>query len=91
MDHGWTFRVVSGTGVAQGAFTTMAVLDDVERFVVRLSPEPVCDDCIAEKLDLSVRQHANHKTRELAGSNGFERRKDVCSLCGGTKLVISRR
>ncbi|AYJ85441.1 hypothetical protein D3Y57_01815 (plasmid) [Sphingomonas paeninsulae] len=69
----------------------MAVLDDVERFVVRLSPEPVCDDCIAEKLDLSVRQHANHKTRELAGSNGFERRKDVCSLCGGTKLVISRR
>lgn len=69
----------------------MTVLDDVERFVTRLSPELVCDDCIAEKLNLSVRQHANHKTRELAGSNGFERRKDVCSLCGGTKLVISRR
>ncbi len=80
-----------GHGRCQGAITIMTALDDVERFVTRLSPEPVCDDCIAEKLNLSVRQHANHKTRGLAGSNGFERRKDVCSLCGGTKLVISRR
>jgi hypothetical protein len=48
------------------------------------------DDCIAERLELSVRQHANHKTRELAGQGGFERRKDVCSLCGETKLVIRR-
>jgi len=69
----------------------MTVLDDVERFVTRLSPEAVCDDCIADRLSLSVRQHANHKTRELAGSNGFERRKDPCSLCGMTKLVIRRR
>ena len=68
----------------------MSVLDDVERFVTRLSPEPVCDDCIAQKLGLSVRQHANHKSRELAGTNGYERRKDACSLCGETKLVIRR-
>lgn len=68
----------------------MTILQDVERFVSRLSPEQVCDDCITEKLGLSVRQHANHKTRELAGSNGFERRKDVCSLCGVTKMVIRR-
>lgn len=68
----------------------MTVLEDVERFVSRLSPAPVCDDCIAGRLGLSVRQHANHKTRELAGSNGFERRKDACSLCGETKLVIRR-
>ena len=68
----------------------MTVLDDVRALVTRLSPEPVCDDCIAERLDLSVRQHANHKTRELAGSGGFERRKDPCSLCGTEKLVIRR-
>ena len=68
----------------------MTILDDVERLVSRLSPEPVCDDCIAERLGLTVRQHANHKTRELAGSNGFERRKHVCSLYGETKLVIRR-
>ena len=66
----------------------MTVLDEVRRFVARLAPDAVCDDCIAERLDLSVRQHANHKTRELAGSGGFERRKGPCSLCGAEKLVI---
>lgn len=66
----------------------MTVLDEVRSFVSRLSPDPVCDDCIAERLNLSVRQHANHKTRELAGSDGFERRKGRCSLCDDEKLVI---
>lgn len=68
----------------------MAVLDDVRAFVTRLSPEAVCDDCIAEKLQLSLRQRANHKTRELFGSGGFERRKDRCSLCRKDKLVIRK-
>jgi uncharacterized protein YaaQ len=68
----------------------MTVLDEVRAFVARLSPDAVCDDCVAERLQLSVRQHANHKTRELAGTGGFERRKDICSLCGGEKLVIRR-
>lgn len=68
----------------------MAVLDDVRALIERLAPEPVCDDCIAERLGLSVRQYANHKTLELAGSPGFERRIDVCSLCGATKKVIRR-
>lgn len=68
----------------------MTILDEVRAFVSRLSPDPVCDDCIAERLGLTVRQHANHKTRELAGSGGFERRKSYCSLCGGEKMVIRR-
>lgn len=68
----------------------MTVLDQVRGLIERLSPEPVCDDCITERLGLSVRQHANHKTRELAGQGGFERKKDVCSLCGATKEVIRR-
>ena len=68
----------------------MTVLDDVRALVTRLSPEPVCDECIAELLDLSVRQHANHKSRELAGTGGFERRKGRCSLCEADKLVIRR-
>lgn len=66
----------------------MTVLDQVRRLIERLSPEPVCDDCIAERLGLSVRQHANRKTRELAGRGGFERRIDACSLCGATRTVI---
>jgi len=64
------------------------VIEKIRSFISRLSPDAVCDDCIAERLGLSVRQHANHKSRELAGSGGFERRKDRCSLCGGDKLVI---
>ena len=67
------------------------VLERVRALVERLSPEPICDDCVARKLDLSVRQHANMKTRELAGAGGFERRKDVCSICGGDRIVIRRK
>lgn len=69
----------------------MTVVDQVRKLICRLSPEAICDDCIAEKLGLSVRQHANHKTRELAGTPGFERRKSNCSLCNGLKLVTSFR
>lgn len=68
----------------------MTVFEDVRALIDRLAPEPICDDCAAERLGLSVRQHANHKTRELAGSNGFERRKDICSMCFAEKLVIRR-
>lgn len=67
------------------------VLDQVRTLVERLSPAPICDDCIADRLGIGVRQHANHKTRELAGSHGFERRKDTCSMCGASKLVIGKR
>jgi hypothetical protein len=68
----------------------VTVLDDVRNLVARLSPKAVCDDCIAERLHLTVRQHANHKTRELAGCGGFERSKGSCSLCGCDKLVIRK-
>ena len=69
----------------------LSVVDDVARFVARLAPEPVCDDCIADRLALSVRQNAITATRELAGSGGFERAKEPCSLCGAITLVIRRR
>jgi hypothetical protein len=68
----------------------VTVLDNVRALILRLSPQAVCDDCIADRLSLSVRQHANHKTRELAGTEGFERRRDRCSLCEGDKLVIRK-
>ena len=68
----------------------MTVIDDVRALIDRLAPEPICDDCVAERLGLTVRQNANHTTRELAGSNGFERRKDICSMCFAEKLVIRR-
>jgi uncharacterized protein YaaQ len=68
----------------------MTVLDDVRTLISRLAPRAICDDCIAERLELPVRQHANHKSRELAGTEGFQRRKGNCSLCGSEKLVIAK-
>jgi len=61
----------------------MTVFDDVRALIDRLSPKPMCDDYLAKRLGFSVRQHANHKTRELADSNGFERGTDICSMCFG--------
>lgn len=64
------------------------VLEQVKAFVERLRPAAVCDDCITERLGLSVRQHANHKTRELAGTAGFRRQIGHCALCNAQKKVI---
>lgn len=69
----------------------MTILDNVEKLVLRLAPSPVCDDCLTDKLGLTILQHADQASRELAGSNGFERSKDECGLCGETRLVIRHR
>jgi hypothetical protein len=66
----------------------MTVLDQVRDLIIRRAPACVCDDCIADELHLSVRQHANHKTRELAKMRGFDRREGRCARCAGDKKVI---
>jgi hypothetical protein len=66
-------------------------LDKVRAFVARLAPNPVCDGCIAERLALAAPQRANQETRRLVGSDGFERRRDICSLCYSEKMVTCRR
>jgi hypothetical protein len=66
----------------------MTVLDQVKELITARAPEALCDDCIADKLNLSVRQHANHKTRELGKLRGFKRQIATCGSCGGEKLVI---
>lgn len=68
----------------------MTILTDVERLIVRLSPATICDDCIAETLSLGGRLLAEQNSRELAGTNGFERKKDVCSMCDAPKLVTRK-
>lgn len=67
----------------------MTVLDDVSDLLRANTGRYLCDDCIARRLGLSVRQHANHKTRELAAQPWFERGRGICALCGGTRLVIA--
>lgn len=66
----------------------MTVLEQVRQLIERIAPKALCDDCIASRLKLTIRQHANHKTRKLAKEFAFERRRGACSSCGDTKLVI---
>ena len=66
----------------------VTVAEQVRALIERLSPESICDDCIAGRLGLLVREHANHQTRELAGMAGFERRIDTCAICRTVKKVI---
>ena len=68
-----------------------SMLDRVRSFVERLAPAAVCDDCITDRLGLAAREDANRKTRELAGTAGFERRIGKCSLCEIKKTVIHRK
>ncbi|MFT4053933.1 MAG: hypothetical protein QM681_05465 [Novosphingobium sp.] len=69
----------------------MTIIGEIEKLVVRLSPAPVCDECVAHTLGLSVLHHADQAARELAGTNGFERRKDACGLCSETRMVSVKR
>ncbi|MBB5686314.1 hypothetical protein [Sphingobium boeckii] len=55
--------------------------------MTRLSPAPICDDCVEKTLELKPGL-ANRKTKELAGSDGFVRSKQGCSFCEKTKMVI---
>jgi hypothetical protein len=63
----------------------------IRALIERLSPEPICDDCITERLGLPDPEHADRTSRELAGSRGFERRRDECSICRASTLVIRYR
>ncbi|MGF7156101.1 hypothetical protein [Novosphingobium gossypii] len=69
----------------------MTIVRDIEKLVTRLAPSPVCDECLADTLGLSVLHHADQAARQLAGMNGFERRKDTCGLCGEVRMVSAKR
>ena len=66
----------------------MSVLERVRSLLVNRTSDALCDDCIADLVGITPRQHANHKTRELADMPGFNRYTDTCHDCGKTKKVI---
>ena len=66
----------------------MTVLEDVINLLNKIKPHAICDDCITAQLGLSVRQHANHKTRLLANKQHYNRQKGLCNFCTETKLII---
>lgn len=67
------------------------IASQIERLIARLDGAAICDDCIADRLDLAAHSPADVVTRELGGQRGYERRKDDCSLCARTKIVIWHR
>jgi hypothetical protein len=69
----------------------MTILERVRQLVVRISPDEICDDCLADKLQLADRQRANAATRELAAEARYIRSQDQCALCDQRKKVISYR
>lgn len=68
----------------------MKILEQVRALIERLSPHPVCEDCITQRLELGERKRVDQKAHELIGTPGFEWYIDVCSLCSITKKVIRK-
>jgi hypothetical protein len=79
-----------GDGMSTNGESQAEGQDEVRRFVARLAPAPVCDRCIAERLELGATSAAAARTAELAGSAMFERLKAACSLCGVETSVIRK-
>ncbi|WP_447725984.1 hypothetical protein [Sphingomonas koreensis] len=66
------------------------MIDTIRKLIERLAPDPVCDDCIADRLSLADRQAASIAANELTATTRFERRRDTCALCGTEKLTTRR-
>jgi hypothetical protein len=66
-------------------------LERVRLLVERLRPEAICDECIADKLELPLSDDAFCQSGELAGTLGFERKIGNCAICRVAKKVIRRK
>lgn len=66
----------------------MALFHKTRSLVTRLSPEPICDDCIADKLDIADISEVIIKTTELATNMGFEKINASCGICDQRKRVM---
>lgn len=64
------------------------MLPSIRRLVERLAPAPVCDDCIADRLELALTIDLRAALGELAVERGFDRDRDHCSLCDQERPVL---
>jgi hypothetical protein len=65
----------------------MQHLGRVKEFVVGHCPWPICNDCIADKLDISAGEPMTHRVNELAQMPRFVRERAGCSFCKQIKEV----
>jgi len=69
----------------------MTIAGQIEQLIESLEGAAICDDCITDRLNLSVRSQANAITRGLGNEKRFDRGKASCGLCGSTKTVVRHR
>lgn len=68
----------------------MTVLERVQALLSRLAPKAACDDCIADELKLTVRQHANRKTVILSKEASYARGVGDCCICKRSDKKVIR-
>jgi len=66
----------------------MTIAGQIEQLIGNLAGTPICDDCITDRLNLSVRSQANVVTRELGKRDEYDRTKASCGQCGALKTAI---
>lgn len=81
--------VLSGAAAYTDAMhQRVTIASEIERLLVSLGGQRICDDCITDQLNLSVRSQANVVTRKL-GAPLYSRTKAPCGTCRRTKTVTS--
>ncbi|MGR4890694.1 hypothetical protein ACIPPQ_06635 [Sphingopyxis sp. LARHCG72] len=68
--------------------TRSPTAERVEALIRRLDGTPLCNECIADRLDLSSAAQAGAATQGAGGVGGFELLKASCGLCGEPRHVI---
>lgn len=64
------------------------IAERVEALIRRMEGTPLCDECIADRLDLFSIVQASVATSAAGGMGGLERSKAPCGLCGELRHVI---
>ena len=67
----------------------MSIAGQIEALIQRPEGVAICDDCVTDRLNLSVRSQANVVTRGLGGGGGYRREKRACGLCNSIKVSTS--
>lgn len=67
------------------------IAERVEALIRRLDGTPLCDECIADRLDLSSLAQASVVTSSVAGKGRFVRLKGPCGLCGQPRHVTCHK
>lgn len=67
------------------------ILERARRLVTRLMPTPVCDRCLADRLDDVALEQAQIGAHELAVQRDFVRERGTCGLCGDDGMVTRKQ